>query len=120
VSEKTEPVLLDPGRVVYPDKKSAEEAVRKLGEETLRRLNGGGVVCYREGDSQAPSAAPAKPKLSGPMKAVLTNLARGLPAAHHCRTSGLAGTIAALVRRGLVTHEHELTEKGREALKEKA
>ena len=61
-------------------------------------------------------------KVSGPMLKVLRNVAAGLRVGDHLRTQsehgGMAHVIRALVVRGLLTWDHELTDEGRQLLKE--
>ena len=58
--------------------------------------------------------------LSGSQVRVLGHIAAGRPIYDHCKTKsdwgGLAGTMASLLRHGLIEGEESLTEIGREAL----
>jgi len=53
---------------------------------------------------------------------VLVNLANGLSAGDHLRTQsehgGMTATIRAMAKRGWITYDHELTDAGREVIKE--
>lgn len=59
-------------------------------------------------------------KLSGPMIRVLKNLVQGLPAGNHCRGmsefGGHARVMCALVSRGLIDRDDQITTAGRERL----
>jgi len=60
-------------------------------------------------------------KLSPSMLRALVNVFKGRSISYHCRSQsdygGLDGTVRALVKRGLLTWEHELTEAGKEAVR---
>ena len=61
-----------------------------------------------------------QPKISPAQRQVFLNLSRGLPAASHCRTQsdhgGFTATLRAMVKRGWLTWEGELTDAGKQLL----
>lgn len=59
-------------------------------------------------------------KLSNAQRRMLDNINRGASPTAHCKTrsdhGGADGTLRSLVRRGLLTREHALTDAGRDAI----